>query len=601
MKKNFFYDNCIFHTVGDAILLVIVIVAMILSLLFIQRHGDGLGVAEASEEANDDGGDALIKRITLKGRHGEWQQDYVSFYNADMESWCFVVPSVACDNLESLKVDVTKRDGSIVEGELNLVEGEKNLSEGIKSLAEGEGSDESVAGANCRSGVLRFDNEERRAAVILNDCVKSLYIETGSTDTIAFLNNDKKNMLGGSFSITDEDGVPIQSGGLERINGRGHNSWKAAKKGYAIELAESMSLLGMGKADRYNLVPGYRDNSLMTYVVTRDMYKEMGFEYPPDYELVNFYLDGEYAGVYFLTENCEISEARIDIRDSYYDTRMMNGDRLMLSQRQAEESDGKTTAVYYDIQFSPADVTGGYLYQLCSTDYDKNQSKFRTDSGTNIYLSSNYYATKEQVKYSQNLFNELDEAVFSENGVNHLGKKIEDYIDMKSAARQWLLFELSMESSFKDSTYFYKDSDLNGDGKLHALWLWDSEHNFYPNEDDPVDEPYFDSDERDYRFDDSSLWFLRKILDYGPFRDELKSEWNNTYLPVLDMLYSGGGEYVRSFEEYKSVYAAASGMNSLRWPKNDYVGKMDELKSFFDKRIPFMTEYVNGGCNREEP
>lgn len=56
------------------------------------------------------------------------------------------------------------------------------------------------------------------------------------------------------------------------------------------------------------------------------------------------------------------------------------------------------------------------------------------------------------------------------------GKYYTDYIDLESFADQWLFYELNEENSVNSSVYYYKDSDICGDGKLHASWPWDMEH-----------------------------------------------------------------------------------------------------------------------------
>lgn len=51
---------------------------------------------------------------------------------------------------------------------------------------------------------------------------------------------------------------------------------------------------------------------------------------------------------------------------------------------------------------------------------------------------------------------------------------LSDYIDIESLARMYLLQEFSMNlDSGITSFYLYKDSDLTGDGKLHAAPVWD--------------------------------------------------------------------------------------------------------------------------------
>ena len=69
---------------------------------------------------------------------------------------------------------------------------------------------------------------------------------------------------------------------------------------------------------------------------------------------------------------------------------------------------------------------------------------------------------------------ELEDAVYSSTGYNSLGKHYTEYIDIKSAAIMYLLHEFSVNiDGGKSSCYFYKDSNLTGDGKVHAAPCWD--------------------------------------------------------------------------------------------------------------------------------
>ena len=151
--------------------------------------------------------------------------------------------------------------------------------------------------------------------------------------------------FGGYLQVLDEHGVADYKGGLERVQGRGNDSWMMPKKGFSLNLIEDGNILGMGADKDYALLSGYRDSSLLTYKVVQDLSKEMQLDYAPDYHLVNFYANGEYQGLYVLAEKMNIGYHRVNIDSSY------------------------------------KDVTGGYLYELDDLDYEGEINIFSTDQG----------------------------------------------------------------------------------------------------------------------------------------------------------------------------------------------------------------------------
>ena len=77
------------------------------------------------------------------------------------------------------------------------------------------------------------------------------------------------------------------------------------------------NLLDMGANDSFALLAGYRMNSLMSYAVSHELSKKIGFPYVPEYRFVNLYVDGEYAGVYCLIEKIEMDTNRLELTSVY--------------------------------------------------------------------------------------------------------------------------------------------------------------------------------------------------------------------------------------------------------------------------------------------
>lgn len=104
------------------------------------------------------------------------------------------------------------------------------------------------------------------------------------------------------------------------IRGRGNTSWLAMpKKSYKIEFAKKQSLLGMPKDKDWALIANYADKTLMKNYLMYHLSADLGAYYSPRCEFAELYLNGEYLGVYLVTETIKIGTNRINApKDSSY-------------------------------------------------------------------------------------------------------------------------------------------------------------------------------------------------------------------------------------------------------------------------------------------
>lgn len=104
----------------------------------------------------------------------------------------------------------------------------------------------------------------------------------------------------------------------------------------------------------------------------------------PDCRSIDLYVNGEYKGVYLITEKVEIKKNRVDITDLEGDTEDLNPD-LDFSTLAPQGIAGKfcgyieNSQRWYDIPNEPENITGGYLLELEVTDrYAEEPSGFVT-------------------------------------------------------------------------------------------------------------------------------------------------------------------------------------------------------------------------------
>lgn len=103
------------------------------------------------------------------------------------------------------------------------------------------------------------------------------------------------------------------------IRGRGNTSWSdMPKKSYKIEFEKKQSMLGMPKDKDWALISNYADKTLMRNFIAYQLSAALGAYYAPRCEFVEFYLNGEYLGVYLLTETIKIGKNRVNISNDDY-------------------------------------------------------------------------------------------------------------------------------------------------------------------------------------------------------------------------------------------------------------------------------------------
>lgn len=419
----------------------------------------------------------------------------------------------------------------------------------------------------------------------VNSDVASVFISTDHPQSINYLNHSKLNLLPGNISILGLDGTIEYKGILESIAGRGNDSWnEAIKKGYNIILKDPADLFGMGVNEDFAFLPGYRDNSLLAYRVLQDFEKVIGVPYSPEMRFVNLYIDNLYMGMFLISETNEVDINRVDITNIALKTQALNTRKLYSYKRKYLEVDGiEGKRVCYDIPYNPEDVTGGYLIELDREDFEEEQSRFKSNRDIMITLKGNKYATEKQVNYIAEYWQEFEDALFSESGYNAQGKYYADYIDMESFADQWLTYELNSEPSTWGSIYYYKESDVDGDGLLHASYAWDVEHSYVEN----TEILYLAATQKKVF---QNYWGV--LYQHEDFAKKVYEEWNKKFVPAIEMFLQEEIEDnelgIYSIDQYEEMYKVPGAINQTRWPSNVWGEKGTAMKEFLTEKEKFL-------------
>ena len=238
-------------------------------------------------------------------------------------------------------------------------------------------------------------------------------------------------------SLDGKDGYNWYSG-TGSIRGRGNSTWSIyPKKPYRIKLNEKHKVLGLAKAKNWVLLANYRDLTSMMNTFVFEVARWMGMPYVNHSRFVELFIDGEYEGLYLLTEQVQQGTNRVDVSDA---------EGILLAM---DKDDGP--------ELSPQSTDNFW-----STVYNMPMCVKHPDD-----------VTTEQRDSIQAVLAELESAIKS---VDY--EALDSLMDMRSFMTMAMIQELveNVEICAPRSIYMYKD----GDGKwaMGPFWDWDAGFDF---------------------------------------------------------------------------------------------------------------------------
>ncbi|MCQ2407952.1 MAG: CotH kinase family protein [Oscillospiraceae bacterium] len=355
-----------------------------------------------------------------------------------------------------------------------LPEGKKELLLDGETLESGK---ETARFAEKDSFALTVDGEDCGELRVMQSDIPCAFLEL--TDyTIAELSETKSNVSAGSAVFFDAAGGIQYQGGIDTFKGRGNSSWfYSVRKPFNIKLSEKADLYGMGKAKKWALLSNWNDQSNLRNAVASVLGQQSGLQYAGDSRFVDIYLNGEYYGTYELAERVEIQSQRVDITNLEKATEKVNEKALseypMIIENGTFRGEEVNSYRYYDIPNNPEDITGGYLVQF-QMRWRSAAAEFVTSRGHLLEIVEPEYPTQAQVEYFRAFVQDMEDAIYAEDGYNAKGKHYSEYLDVESFAIGYLIQEITENpDGAQTSFYLWKDSDLTGDGKLHYGPPWD--------------------------------------------------------------------------------------------------------------------------------
>ncbi len=244
--------------------------------------------------------------------------------------------------------------------------------------------------------------------------------------------------------------------GVIGIEIRGSSSSGYPQKSYNVETRDSqganrnVSLLGLPEENDWALITNYNDKSLMRNTFSYTLFNQLG-HYAPRTKYCDVLINGEYQGIYLLSEKIKRDKNRVAI--SKFDDKATSGNA----------------------------ITGGYIFKNDNKDADEVSftSKY-TESGIlgnpevsfiYVYPKSSELTTAHQ-SYLPSFINSFETVLYG-NNFTHPSNGYAQYIDVPSFIDYFILGEVSRSvDAYKKSKFFYKDVDSKG-GKIVSGPPWD--------------------------------------------------------------------------------------------------------------------------------
>lgn len=249
--------------------------------------------------------------------------------------------------------------------------------------------------------------------------------------------NSKDEYVGCYVSI-DGKGEFKDYSGTARIRGRGNSTWLwYDKKSYRLKLDVKDKVLGLKKNRDWVLLANYRDATDLMNTFGFETARWMGMPFTNHTRYVEVFLNGDYIGLYQLTEQIEVGGHRVDIDEE-------NG--VLLS---------------FDLDDGPGlspDATDNFYSEVYSMP---------------MCVKNPDDPTAEQIAQIQSDFAVLENAVKAKDFA-----LVDSLLDVESFISMLQLQEYLYNVDFTAPRSVYMFRDVDGKYTMGPVWDWDAGYDF---------------------------------------------------------------------------------------------------------------------------
>ncbi len=398
----------------------------------------------------------------------------------------------------------------------------------------------------------------------------------------------------GFVKIIDHNGLArnkamdsvFQFFGKVMIKSRGNYSQNFPQKSYTFELNDdndndtSVALMGMPKESDWVLMNTWNDRSFIRNPLMYHLFKRMG-NYATRYAFCEVFLNGEYRGIYQLTEKIK--------RDS---------NRVNIAKLKPTDLAGDSLSGGYIFKHDYVTDTMGWLSDVapdaCPTNFARYQNEYPS-----------YDKIKnEQATYIRTYVDTIEKRLFSTNFKDSaLGYR--KFIDVPSFVDYLICNEFAWNGDgFAKSMYMHKDKDSK-DTKLHAGPIWDFDWSLK---------------KMPWVSDDIGLWsyttntcnnlqatlpwhyimmkddYFKNLLRcrYEKFREEILKEASiNHFIDSTEAILNEA--QIRHYQKWPT-WGSSTGTPEKQPYSANMEQELDTLKSMISRRLTWLDNNIPGIC-----
>ena len=326
------------------------------------------------------------------------------------------------------------------------------------------------------------------------------------------------------------------------IRGRGNYTWSDFdKKPYRLKLDAKTSLLGMKRNKHWALMANADDYlGGLRNTVGYELSRRLGLGWTPAQQPVEVVLNGDYIGLYMLTETIRVEPDRVNVTPQA------------------------------DYETSPFVVSGGWLVEI---DNYQEEEQVRTVEGNGQNIFSTYkspeHLSDEQRTYLTGLINATNAAIYVSDKSNN---SWENYIDPDTLACFYIVQELLDDTeSFHGSCFWHKENGNNAKIMFGPVWDFGNAYHRTPNR-FIYDRPAF-----------TQTW-IGEIAKFPHFQEIVLKHWNRFVLFHYDEIDGFIDDFIDQIQQ-----AAMS--DAARWPQygnSDIINDRETFKSFFHNKYQWL-------------
>lgn len=415
----------------------------------------------------------------------------------------------------------------------------------------------------------------------------------------------------GTMVLSDVSENVLYEGGLE-IKLRGNSTRYLNKRPYKIKLETKSDLFGMGKNKHWVLLANDIDHTLIRNKITLDFASAIGMKFASESVLVSVFLNGNYQGVYQLTEHIRVDEERVDVydwEDFFTSEEWQEG----MDMKQEEFEEAKSTP-----------QTGGFLleadfYALGDGTLSKVVTNFhqpfyfntpeKVPKDSELYsYTKNYLQSFEYALHSEDYIYNSDDIHYTGRGAQMGGKvgwstsyiqteytdptfdgyHYSQLFDLDSLVQNFLVCELTMNwDSMKNSVFVYKD--IEGPAYMGPVWDYDWAYgninmyriDTYITDDWHTTNNYFTT-EQYYQSEQWNRYLIKDPYFLMKAYEKYKAIRRNELQELLD-----------SLDYYKELLACDGTLNDKRWNYGGrngekYAKATNSLENFITDRVAWL-------------